>query len=320
MRSNPCAASIVIIALALVVRQAFAADAQALYPSSRPAPIAATGPATQPAGPLTLRLWEGAAPGATGEKDFDIPTLTVYPAPKETASGAAFIVCPGGGYGGLAHHEGEPVAQWLNTIGVTGAVLKYRLGSHGYRHPVELGDAQRALRTVRFHASEWGIDPQRVGVLGFSAGGHLASTAVTHFDAGDPNAADPVDRLGCRPDLGILVYPVVTMEDDFTHRGSRQNLLGNTPDPALVELLSNEKQVTPQTPPCFLVHGMDDSAVPVQNSINFALACRKNHVPVELHLFEHGPHGFGLGGDAATRSWPADAALWLRRHKFTAKG
>jgi acetyl esterase/lipase len=275
-------------------------------------------PAVEP--PTTLRLWKGDAPGAKGTQDSDIPTITLYLAAKDKATGGAFVVCPGGGYGGLAGHEGEPVAKWLNTLGVTSVVLKYRLGSHGYRHPVELGDVQRAIRTVRANSSEWGVDPKRIGVLGFSAGGHLASSAATHFDAGDPKAADPVDQLSCRPDLAILIYPVITMTDPFTHGGSRQNLLGDKPDSQLIDLMSNEKQVTPQTPPCFLVHTADDGAVPVENSLNFAAACRKNHVPVELHVFEHGPHGFGLGGnDPVLSTWPTDAARWLERHGFTKK-
>lgn len=267
--------------------------------------------------PQVVRLWPGAAPAAAGDKDDDIPTLTIFPAPPDKASGAALVVCPGGGYGGLAmSYEGVDVAKWFNTMGVTGAVLKYRLGSHGYHHPVEMGDVQRALRVVRAKSADWHVDPHRVGVLGFSAGGHLAATAATHFDDGDPNAADPVERQSCRPDLAILVYPVITMSDPFTHGGSRQNLLGASPSPELIDLLSNEKQVTAKTPPCFLVHGMDDGVVPVENSVNFALACRKNKVPVELHLFEHGPHGFGLGHDPSTRTWPSDAALWLARHRF----
>ncbi len=296
-----------------------AADAPVGNPTESPAkPVdsSAKSPESMPAAPVVFRLWQGAAPGASGEKEFDIPTITLYRATTDKATGAAFVVCPGGGYGGLAGHEGEPVAKWLNSLGITSVVLKYRLGSHGYRHPIELGDVQRAIRTVRSHAADWNIDAKRIGVLGFSAGGHLASSAVTHFDDGNSSAADPVDKLSCRPDLGILIYPVITMTDPFTHRGSRANLLGKDPDPALIDLMSNEKQVTIQTPPCFLVHGMDDSAVPVQNSIDFALACHKHNVPVELHLFEHGPHGFGLGNDAATRTWPADAALWLERHGF----
>ena len=289
-----------------------AAAARAAAPDKEPAKR------DEPTEPQLVRLWAGAAPGAKGDKDDDVPTLTFFRAPPDKASGAAIVVCPGGGYGGLAmSYEGVDVARWLNTLGVGGAVLKYRLGSHGYHHPVELGDVQRALRTVRANAGRWGIDPKRVGVLGFSAGGHLASTAATHFDDGKPDDQDPVERQGSRPDLAILIYPVITLTDEFTHGGSRDNLLGKRPDPALIDLLSNEKQVTPQTPPCFLVHGMDDQAVPVQNSINFALACRKNKVPVEMHLFEHGPHGFGLGGnDPQLKSWPEDAARWLRRHEF----
>jgi acetyl esterase/lipase len=293
-------------------------------PSARGADAPA--PSTKPSEPVAqggaiLRLWKGDAPGAIGDKDVDVPTLTVFRAPPDKATGSAVIVCPGGGYSGLAiTYEGYDVAKWLNTLGIDGFVLKYRLGSHGYHHPIELGDVQRAIRTVRFNAAEWHIDANRIGVLGFSAGGHLASTAVTHFDDGDPNAADPIDKAGSRPDLGILIYPVITMSDPYTHGGSRTNLLGKDPDPALIDLLSNEKQVTAKTPPCFLVHGVDDAIVPVQNSINFVLACRKNNVPVELHLFEHGPHGFGLGkNDPELKTWPDAAARWLERHKF-AKG
>ncbi|HZL34223.1 MAG TPA: alpha/beta hydrolase [Tepidisphaeraceae bacterium] len=282
--------------------------------------IPAPNPTPTTAAPVrqTIRLWPGDAPGAKGATDNDIPTLTVFPAPDGNANGAAIVVCPGGGYGGLAmSYEGVDVAKWLNTLGITGAVLKYRLGSHGYRHPIELGDVQRAIRTVRSNGKAWGVDPKRVGVLGFSAGGHLASTAATHFDAGNANDKDPIERQSSRPDLAILVYPVITMSDPYTHGGSRDNLLGKHPDPKLIELLSNEKQVTPDTPPCFLVHGMDDKTVPVQNSIDFALACRKHNVPCELHLFEHGPHGFGLGGqDPELKTWPADAARWLAKHDF----
>jgi len=294
-----------------------AAGRQSLPAADASAPKEAA-PQTAPAATLqVLRLWPGDAPGAKGSKDFDIPTITLYLAPRETATGAAFVVCPGGGYGGLAAHEGEPVAQWFNSLGITSVVLKYRLGSHGYRHPIELGDVQRAIRTVRSKASEWNIDPTRIGVIGFSAGGHLASSAVTHFDAGKTDAADPVDKLSCRPDLGILIYPVITMTEPFTHRGSRDNLLGKDAPTDLIDLMSSEKQVTP---PCFLVSGMDDVVVPVENSIHFALACKMNKVPVELHIFEHGPHGFGLGRDVATKTWPADAARWLDRHGFLKKG
>jgi len=266
-----------------------------------------------------LRLWEGDAPGAMGTEAADIPTLTVYAPAPEKSNGAAVVVCPGGGYGGLADHEGKPVAEWLASLGVTGIVLKYRLGPK-YHHPVEMGDVARAIRTVRFHASDWGLDPKRIGVLGFSAGGHLASTAATHFDAGNASAPDPIDRVSSRPDAAILIYPVITFTDPFTHKGSRHNLLGDNPSPDLITLLSNEKQVTAQTPPCFLIHGTDDGAVPAENSLQFALACRKAGVPVELHLYEHGPHGFGLGGsDPVLSAWPGSCAKWLVHRGFLKK-
>jgi acetyl esterase/lipase len=272
--------------------------------------------ADAPGAPQVLRLWEGDAPGAQGSGDKDIPTITLFK-PAGKSSGAAVVICPGGGYGALAFHEGQPVAEWLNSLGITGVVLKYRLGPK-YHHPVELGDVSRAIRTVRANSQKWGIDPKRIGVLGFSAGGHLASSAATHFDDGDANAADPVDRAGSRPDLAILVYPVLSLHEPYVHKGSRRNLLGDSPDPKLVDLLSNETQVTAKTPPCFLVHTADDGGVPVQNSLEFAAACFKNKVPCELHVLEHGPHGFGLGGkDPVLSTWPQDAARWLERRGFT---
>lgn len=275
---------------------------------------AAPPPTSQP-----MQLWEGNAPGAQGKEPADIPTLTFYSPAPEKANGAAVVVCPGGGYGGLADHEGKPIAEWLTSLGVTGIVLKYRLGPK-YHHPVEMEDVARALRTVRFHAADWGLDPHRIGVLGFSAGGHLASTAATHFDGGIENATEPIDRVSSRPDVAILIYPVITFTDPFTHKGSRRNLLGDNPPEHLITLLSNEKQVTPQTPPCFLVHSTDDAAVPAENSLMFALACRKVGVPVELHLYEHGPHGFGLGGsDPVLSSWPGSCAKWLEHRGFFKK-
>ena len=269
--------------------------------------------------PRTVRLWSGDAPDAKGAEDIDIPSVTIYSPPAERATGAAIVVCPGGGYGGLAAHEGKPIAEWLNTLGVTGIVLKYRLGPK-YHHPVMQKDVGRAIRLARANAGDWKLDPKRIGVLGFSAGGHLASTAATHFDEGNAAATDPIDRDSSRPDAAVLVYPVITMTEPYTHRGSRQNLLGNNPTPDLVELMSNEKQVTEKTPPCFLVHTTDDAVVPVENSLLFALACRAKHVPVELHVFEHGPHGFGLGtGDPALGEWPTLCAKWLDRHGFLKK-
>ena len=266
--------------------------------------------------PKTQRLWSGDAPGSKGMDAADIPTITIYKPAAEKANGAAVVVCPGGGYGGLADHEGRPIAEWLNTLGVTGIVLKYRLGPR-YHHPIMLQDVGRALRTVRANAKDWNLDPNRIGVMGFSAGGHLASTAATHFDAGDPNAADPIDRFSSRPDIAILVYPVITMTEPFTHRGSRQNLLGDNPAPDLVDLLSNEKQVTSKTPPTFLIHTADDGAVPMENSLLFAMACRKAGVPVELHVYEHGPHGIGLGGnDPVLSAWPITCGKWLEHRGF----
>jgi acetyl esterase/lipase len=266
-----------------------------------------------------LPLWpEGAAPGSHGGGAEDTPAITLYLPPRERANGAAVVICPGGGYGMLADHEGEPVARWLNTLGVAGVVLRYRLGPR-HRHPVMLGDAARALRTVRARAAGWDLDPVRVGILGFSAGGHLASTAATHFDEGDAAAGDPVERESARPDVAILIYPVITLRPPHAHAGSRQNLLGPEPDDDLVGLLSNETQVTPRTPPAFLVHSADDAAVPVENSLLFALALRSAGVPFAAQIYEHGGHGYGLGGDDPVLSaWPDQCAAWLRRRGFLA--
>ena len=260
-------------------------------------------------------LWPDGAPGAVGKEPADIPTLTVYAVPKEKATRAAVIVCPGGGYSHLADHEGGPVAEWLNTLGITAFVLKYRFGPR-YHHPAPLLDAARAIRTVRARANEWQLDPNRIGILGFSAGGHLASTIGTHFDAGKAEAADPIDRQSSRPDLMILIYPVITMRE-FAHAGSKRMLLGENASEDLVKLLSNDEQVTKNTPPAFLVHTADDPGVPVENSLRFAAALRKARVPVELHVYEHGPHGFGLGGkDPILSTWPQRCAEWLRMHGF----
>ncbi|MBV9923391.1 MAG: alpha/beta hydrolase [Acidobacteria bacterium] len=270
-------------------------------------------------------LWPQGAPGALGKTPEDVPTLTPYLAPKEKATGAAIVICPGGGYGHLSlEHEGSAVAAWLNSVGVTAFVLKYRLGPR-YHHPSMLQDAARAVRTVRARAAEWGLDRERVGILGFSAGGHLASTAGTHFDVGRADATDPIERVSSRPNLMILIYPVITMRE-LTHAGSKKNLLGENPTPELVALLSNEEQVTKETPPTFLVHTMTDAAVPVENTLMFVAALRKAGVPFELHLYERGPHGFGLGtardnkpADPILSTWPAHAADWLRLHGFAAK-
>lgn len=260
-------------------------------------------------------LWPDGAPGARGPADVDKPSLTRYPADPARATGAAVVICPGGGYGGLAGHEGRDYALWLNELGVSGFVLKYRLGSAGYRHPRMLEDAARAVRLVRHRAAEWGVDPQRVGIMGSSAGGHLASTLLTHFDAGQADAADPVDRQSSRPDLGILCYAVITL-GEFTHQGSKRNLLGDNPSPELVRLLSNELQVTARTPPTFVWHTVEDTAVPVENALLFAEALRKAGVPFDLHLYERGRHGIGLANGHA---WTKDLAFWLGERGFTAR-
>ena len=268
--------------------------------------------------PAAIPLWPDGAPGALGKGEFDIPTLTPYIADAAKATGAAIVVCPGGGYGGLAGHEGENYALYLNAHGVAGFVLRYRLGSHGYRHPCMLQDAARAVRLVRARAKEWGIDPKRVGIIGSSAGGHLASTLVTHFDPGRPDASDPVEKESSRPDLGILCYAVISMGTN-THEGSRANLLGPTPSPELVQSLSNELQVTPQTPPCFVWHTWEDQAVRVENSLDFANALRRHGVPFDLHIYQKGRHGIGLGDHspfANIHPWARDLVFWLKEQGF----
>ncbi len=264
-------------------------------------------------------LWEGGAPGALGKEAKDIPTLTPYFAVMAKATGAAFIICPGGAYSSLAPHEGVHYALWLNEQGVAGFVLKYRLGSGGYRHPAMMQDVLRAIRYVRANAEKWRLDPNRIGVMGSSAGGHLASTALTHFDTGNPEAADPIDRASSRPDLGILCYPVITMGPD-THSGSKRNLLGDNPDTALVELLSNEKQVRKDTPPTFIFHTFEDKTVKVENALEFAAALRRIGVPFALHIYPKGAHGMGLGSaqwDPANRHpWTTECALWLKEQGF----
>lgn len=257
-------------------------------------------------------LWKNGAPGALGNDVKDIPTLTPFLAPKEIATGAAVVVLPGGGYGGLAEHEGKAYAEWLNTLGVHGFVLKYRLGSAGYRHPRMLEDAARAIRIVRARGETWGVDPKRVGIMGSSAGGHLASTALTHFDAGNSASEDLVEKESSRPDLGILCYPVITL-GHFTHEGSKKNLLGPNPSEELVKYLSNELQVTKDTPPTFLFHTVEDLAVPVENSMMFAEALRKNGVSFDLHIYEKGRHGIGL---ANGHPWTKDCAAFLKTHGF----
>lgn len=267
----------------------------------------------------SFTLWPEAAPGALGNAEKDIPTLTVFLPTAAKATGAAIVICPGGGYAGLAQHEGKSYALWLNEQGIAGFVLKYRLAPGGYHHPAMLQDAARAVRTVRARAAEWKLDPKRVGIMGSSAGGHLASTLVTHFDAGKAEAADAIEQVSSRPDLGILCYPVITM-GEFTHGGSKKNLLGENPSAELVKELSNELQVTKETPPCFIFHTAEDTAVPVENALLFACALRKAGVLFDLHIYERGRHGIGLGsqpyGGGDQHPWTHDCEFWLKQRGF----
>lgn len=246
-------------------------------------------------GAKTIPLWPGGAPGAKGETAADQPRLTVF-LPVVNPTRSAVVIAPGGGYQNLAMvHEGYDEARWLAGHGVAAFVLRYRLGPV-YHHPVELGDAKRAIRLVRARAGEFGIATDRIGMMGFSAGGHLAATAATMFDRGDAAAADVVDREGSRPDFLVLGYPVITMEDPEVHRGSREHLLGDDPTPEMERLLSADRQVTGETPPTFLFSTTDDKVVPVANSVMFYTALVRVGVPVEMHLFAHGDHGLWDGG------------------------
>jgi acetyl esterase/lipase len=265
-----------------------------------------------------IPLWPDGAPGALGGTSNDIPTLTPFLPNTTNATGAALVICPGGGYAGLGPHEGKDYALWLNQHGVACFVLKYRLGSHGYRHPAMLQDAARAVRLVRAKAADWKIDVKRVGIMGSSAGGHLASTLLTHFDSGNTNSNDPVERQSSRPDIGILCYPVITM-GEYAHQGSKKNLLGTNPPPELVKLLSNELQVTTNTPPCFIWTTFEDKTVPMENSLLFAEGLRKNHVPFDLHVYQKGKHGMGLADKppfAHPHPWAGDCLFWLKAQNF----
>jgi acetyl esterase/lipase len=262
-----------------------------------------------------IPLWPHPVPGSRDDGSDDVPTLTAY-LPTAPATGSAMIVCPGGGYGGLADHEGAPVARWLNDPGITAFVLRYRLPARGYRHPTPLADALRSIRLVRARARDWELDPQRIGILGFSAGGHLAATASTHFNAAI-ESADAIDAASARPDLSVLLYAVITLSDPHTHKGSRSNLLGPGATQELIDHLSAEKQITADTPPAFLFHTVGDEGVDVENSILYAAALRKANVAFEMHLFERGRHGVGLATDDPVLSaWPKLCAAWLKSRGF----
>lgn len=260
-----------------------------------------------------IELWEK-APGFNPAFGQEAPGLNLFLLDDGQPHGLV-IVFPGGGYNGLAPHEGAPIAKWLNAAGFSAGVLNYRVAP--YRHPIPFQDAARAVRTVRAHAAEWGVRAEKIGVLGFSAGGHLAATIATQFEAGDVSAADPIERVSSRPDAAVLCYPVITLTRSFAHAGSGQSLLGEKPAPGLKESLSAENRVTDHTPPCFLWHTAEDDGVPVQNSLAFADALHHQGVPFELHVFPNGRHGLGLANDDPIVSqWQALCANWLKGLEF----
>jgi acetyl esterase/lipase len=266
--------------------------------------------------PSEILLWPEGAPGALGNEAKDKPTLTAYLPSTEKRNGASMLVLPGGGYSHLAAHEGKGYAEWLAANGITAYVLKYRLGSGGYRHPTMQQDAARAVRLLRVFAKRDGLDPARIGIMGSSAGGHLAATLMTHFDQEERRTNDPIEHESSRPDLGVLCYPVITM-GEFAHAGSKKNLLGDNPAPHLLYELSNETQVTSRTPPCFIWHTAEDKAVPVENALLFASALRRAGVPFALHIYETGAHGLGLGRPGKPAPPWADQLLhWLGERKF----
>jgi acetyl esterase/lipase len=284
---------------------------------------------------LTLKLWPEGIPGSITDPSYVekittadgritrcekvvTPDLTIFLPVPEKANGAAVLICPGGGYGVLAFdHEGNAIAKWLNDNGIAGIILKYRLPSDQIMRDKSVGplqDAQEAMRVIRRHASEWKIDPKKIGVIGFSAGGHLASTISTHYAE---KVYDTKDNTSARPDFSLLIYPVISMDTLITHRGSRNNLLGLKPADDQVRRFSNELQITADTPPAFLVHSSDDNAVPVMNSILYYKGLQKNKIPVELHIFQKGGHGYGMSPNGGTESaWPGLCLKWLMQIGF----
>lgn len=280
------------------------------------------GGVAQAQAPQWQPLWPSGAPSALGTADHDIPAVQYWPARAGAASKTAILVCPGGGYGGLAMgHEGIEIAEWLNAHGLDAWVLKYRLGSKGYHHPVQKNDVLRAMRFVR-HARKQGGADGPIGIWGFSAGGHLASTAATHFDTPELSEGDAVDQVASRPDFAVLCYPVITMSDDFTHGGSKRNLLGKDrlQNSELVELLSNQNAVTANTPPTFLFHTTEDQAVPVENAVLFFSALQRHKVTSELHIYQKGRHGVGLASaDPVLSSWPDRLADWMTTNGWMQK-
>ncbi|MFK7739195.1 MAG: alpha/beta hydrolase [Planctomycetota bacterium] len=277
-------------------------------------------PASGAAQPQRVVLWPDGAPGALGDADKDRPHVRVHLRTSAVTlqdaadiKRPAIVVCPGGGYGHLARdHEGKQIAAWLGSIGVVAVVLDYRHRGKGYGHPRPLQDVQRALRLVRSRADAWRIDPARVGVIGFSAGGHLAASASVHHDAGQLEATDAIERQSSRPDFAVLCYPVIAFGQPFAHRGSQRNLLGKNAPPELVAKMSCERSVDERTPPTFLWHTSADRVVSPQNSVAYYMALQASKVPCELHIFEQGRHGIGLGRGLAAEAWPALCRRWLQ--------
>lgn len=263
--------------------------------------------------PKTELLWPDGAPGALGTGEVDKPAVTLYQPNRSQATGTLVVICPGGGYQNLAmDHEGHQVARWFTAHGIAAAIVKYRLGPR-YRHPAPLQDVLRAIRVVRSRAAELNVKPDRIGVMGFSAGGHLASSAATLFDLADAKAKDGLDAVSSRPDFAILGYPVIVFGADVTHKGSQRNLIGDAPPADLVTRLSTDRQVTAQTPPTFLFHTSEDTGVPPQNSVAFYLALKNAGVPAELHIYEKGRHGVGLAPeDRELSTWPDRMLGWMR--------
>jgi acetyl esterase/lipase len=282
--------------------------------------------------PVTIKLWPEGIPGSKADPSYIekitttegritwcekvvTPDLTVFLPAPEKANGAAVLICPGGGYGVLAFdHEGNAIAKWLNDNGIAGIILKYRLPSDQIMTDKSIGplqDAQEAMRVIRRNAAEWRINPGRIGVIGFSAGGHLASTLSTHYAE---KVYEAKDNTSARPDFSLLIYPVVSFDTAITHMGTRNNLIGLKPDEKQVKRFSNELQITPDTPPAFLVHSADDDAVPVMNSIGYFRGLQKNKIPVELHIFQKGGHGYGLSPNGGTESsWPDLCIKWMKQ-------
>jgi acetyl esterase/lipase len=284
----------------------------------------------------TIPVWSKSIPGAISTTDYvekevikddqvqsssqvSVPTIAIYLPKKELANGSAVLIFPGGAYSHLAlYKEGKKVAEWLNSLGITAFVLKYRLPNDRIMKNKTIGplqDAQEAIRIIRRNSKEWNIDPTKIGVLGFSAGGHLAATLSTHYQ----DTVYDSDATSARPDFSILIYPVISMEEGITHNGSKINLLGQTTTTELMDHYSNEKQINAATPKTFLVHATDDKAVPVTNSINYYLNLLQFNVPAEMHLYEKGGHGFGLGIAGTAKLWPKTCEKWLYENNIIVK-